>query len=154
MLLESEFLYRVELGSGETDKHGRYRLSPHEASFAISYALGDRGPDTALLTAAASGKLLTREDYKKEVTRLLDDDNYFRGAIGHSWGSRDKNTTQNHFSSKAGPFFPRVLRLSRSPESIQRSQTQWWFLPESRTWKQSNSGPFVNEGGSSRCGNC
>ena len=90
VLLESEFLYRVELGSGEKDKYGRYRLSSHEASFAISYALGDRGPDTALLTAAARGKLLTREDYKREVTRLLDDDNYFRGAIGHSWGSRDK----------------------------------------------------------------
>ncbi|MDB4353138.1 DUF1588 domain-containing protein [bacterium] len=90
VLLESEFLYRIEFGGGKTDEHGRRKLTPREASFAIAYALGDRGPDETLRDAANAGKLLTKEDYHREVTRLLDDESYFRGAIGHAWGSRDK----------------------------------------------------------------
>ena len=43
-----------------------------------------------LRDAATAGKLLTKEDYHREVTRLLEDDSYYRGAIGHAWGSRDK----------------------------------------------------------------
>ncbi len=90
VLLESEFLYRIEFGGGNTDEHGRRKLTPREASFAIAYALGDRGPDQQLRDAAMAGELLTKEDYHREVTRLLADDSYFRGAIGHAWGSRDK----------------------------------------------------------------
>ncbi len=52
VLLDSEFLYRLEFGAGEPDEHGRKKLSPREASFAISYALGDRGPDPLLVQAA------------------------------------------------------------------------------------------------------
>ena len=40
VLLESEFLYRIEFGTGAADPYGRRRLSSHEAAFAISYALG------------------------------------------------------------------------------------------------------------------
>jgi len=90
VLLESEFLYRIEFGGGETDRHGRRRLTPREASFAISYALGDRGPDRQLREAANRGQLVTKDDYQREVTRLLEDQSYYRGAIGHAWGSRDK----------------------------------------------------------------
>ena len=49
VLLESEFLYRLEFGAGTPDAHGRLMLSPREGAYAISYALGDRGPDAALL---------------------------------------------------------------------------------------------------------
>jgi hypothetical protein len=62
VLLESEFLYRLEFGAGPADAAGRRMLSPREASYAISYALGDRGPDPALAKAAADGRLNTRED--------------------------------------------------------------------------------------------
>ena len=68
VLLESEFLYRIEFGGGKTDEHGRRKLTPREASFAIAYALGDRGPDQQLRDAATAGKLLTKEDYHREVT--------------------------------------------------------------------------------------
>ncbi len=44
VLLESEFLYRLEFGAGAKDAAGRQMLSPREGSYAISYALGDRGP--------------------------------------------------------------------------------------------------------------
>jgi mono/diheme cytochrome c family protein len=81
VLLESEFLYRLEFGDGPADIHGRKMLSPHEAAYAISYAIGDRGPDEELLEAASSGKLNSREDYKREVIRLLADQQYYRGQV-------------------------------------------------------------------------
>ncbi len=90
VLLESEFLYRIEFGAGDADEHGRRKLSPREASYAISYALGDRRPDPGLVEAARQGRLAGRDDYRREVLRLLDDQSYYRGAIGQSWGSRDK----------------------------------------------------------------
>ena len=60
VLLESEFLYRVQFGGGEADQWGRKMLTPREAAFAISYALGDRGPDDALMQAATEGRLQTK----------------------------------------------------------------------------------------------
>ena len=81
VILESEFLYRMEFGSGKVDSYGRKKLSPHEAAFAISYAMGDRGPDEALLKAASSGKLQSSADYKREVQRLLNDKKYYSNQI-------------------------------------------------------------------------
>ncbi|QTN31536.1 DUF1588 domain-containing protein [Akkermansiaceae bacterium] len=74
VLMEPEFLYRNEFGGGEPDEHGRTKLTPREASYAISYALTDRIPDAALVEAAKTGKLETREDYEREVRRILADD--------------------------------------------------------------------------------
>jgi hypothetical protein len=70
-LLSTEFAYRNELGAGETDEHGRRMMSPRDASYAIAYALTDQSPDAELVAAATSGRLNTREDYKREVERLL-----------------------------------------------------------------------------------
>ena len=81
VLLESDFLYRLELGTGPEDSFGRRPLSPQEASYAISYALGDLSPDSGLQKAAREGRLSTKEDYRREVTRLLDDQSYFRGPV-------------------------------------------------------------------------
>ncbi len=81
VLLESEFLYREEFGGGVADEAGRFPLTPREAAWAISYALGDRRPDEKLLQAAATGRLLTAEDYRREAQRLLDDPQYYRGSV-------------------------------------------------------------------------
>ncbi len=81
VLLESEFLYRLEFGAGVVDEHGRKKLSPHEAARAISYALGDRGPDAELLKAAAESRLNDSNDYRREVERLLADDSYYSGPV-------------------------------------------------------------------------
>jgi hypothetical protein len=70
-ILSSEFAYRQEFGSGTVDEHGRRMLSPRDASYAIAYALTDQSPDAELVKAAESGNLNTREDYKREVTRIL-----------------------------------------------------------------------------------
>ena len=77
VLLESEFLYRQEFGAGELDIHGRKRLTAREASYAIAYAVSDRGPDAALDQAAKEGRLETAADYRREVSRLLSDQTSF-----------------------------------------------------------------------------
>lgn len=71
LILRSEFVYRSEFGSGEADEFGRKMLSPRDASYAIAYALNDSSPDAELVNAVESGRLETREDYKREVERLL-----------------------------------------------------------------------------------
>jgi len=70
-ILSSEFAYRQEFGAGEADEYGRRMLSPRDASYAIAYALTDQSPDKELLLAVESGRLKTREDYKREVLRIL-----------------------------------------------------------------------------------
>jgi hypothetical protein len=105
VLLESEFLYRQEWGAGEPDEHGRKLLSPHEAAYAISYAMGDLGPDPKLLEAAARGRLQTRGDFKREVERLLDDPTYYHGGI-------DTSANTGKVASHAVSH-PRIIRFFR-----------------------------------------
>ncbi len=105
VLLESEFLYRQEFGAGTADAHGRHMLSPREGSYAISWALGDRGPDAKLRAAAANGKLNTKEDYRREVTRLLEDKNYYRGEIDRTL---DGKNMKGHVTGH-----PRLIRFFR-----------------------------------------
>ncbi|MEZ5301998.1 MAG: DUF1588 domain-containing protein [Verrucomicrobiales bacterium] len=105
VLLESEFLYRLEFGEGDPDEHGRRKLSPREASYAISYALGDRGPDEALAKAAAEGRLATKDDYRREVARLLADETYYRGQI-------DPTLDGKHYRSEEVSH-PKIIRFFR-----------------------------------------
>lgn len=92
VLLDSDFLYRLELGDGPADAFGRKMLSPREASQAISYALGDWGPDPELVRAAAGGKLKTKEDYRREVLRLLADEKYYYGQIDPTINNSDSTS--------------------------------------------------------------
>jgi mono/diheme cytochrome c family protein len=70
-ILSSDFAYRQEFGAGDADEHGRRMLSPRDGSYALAYALTDQSPDEELALAAASGRLETREDYRREVLRML-----------------------------------------------------------------------------------
>lgn len=105
VLLESEFLYRLEFGEGKPDAHGRKMLSPREGAYAIGYALGDRGPDEKLIQAAQHGRLSTREDYRREVLRLLDDKTYYAGQIDPALSG--KNLTAHSTTH------PRIVRFFR-----------------------------------------
>lgn len=84
VLLKSEFLYRLEFGDGEPDEHGRQKLTSREASYAIAYALSDRVPDETLAKAANDGRLHSKEDYHREIVRLLDDKTSFYDEIDPS----------------------------------------------------------------------
>ncbi len=105
VLLESEFLYRLELGGGKEDAHGRRMLTPREAAFAISYSLGDRGPDAKLMQAAEEGRLQTKQDYEREVRRLLADQDYYRGQV-------DPSLNGMHYQSNVTSH-PKVIRFFR-----------------------------------------
>ncbi|MGB4741491.1 MAG: DUF1588 domain-containing protein, partial [Fuerstiella sp.] len=50
-----------------------------EAAYAIAYAIDDRVPDEQLIKAASQGRLLSQEDFRREVNRLLDDKRTFYG---------------------------------------------------------------------------
>lgn len=67
-------VYRMELGHGPVDEHGRRMLGSADLSFAIAYALTDQKPDEILLEAARSGQLSTREDVARQVTRYWADE--------------------------------------------------------------------------------
>jgi cytochrome c553 len=105
VLLESEFVYRLEFGAGKPDQDGRVPLAPREAAFALAYALGDRGPDAELLKAAESGKLSTKADYEREVKRMLADPNTFRGQV-------DKSLNGDHITSHVTGH-PKLVRFFR-----------------------------------------
>ena len=105
VLLESEFVYRMEFGDGDLDEHGRALLDGREAAYAISYALGDRRPDQALLDAAAEGRLRTRDDYAQQVRRLLADERYYRGQI-------DPSLNGKHYKSNVTSH-PKLVRFFR-----------------------------------------
>ncbi len=71
LILSSEFVYRFEFGQGQMDDHGRRMMSPRDASYALAYALTDSSPDDALVAAVKRGELRSREDYRREVLRML-----------------------------------------------------------------------------------
>lgn len=104
-LLESEFVYRLEFGEEPADEHGRRLLAAREAADALSYALGDRRPDAELLRAAIEGRLRTREDYAREVRRLLTDDRFYRGQI-------DPSLNGKHYKSNVTSH-PKLVRFFR-----------------------------------------
>lgn len=74
-LLSPEAIYRLELGAGELDEHGRRRLSQREIAYAISYALSDDRPHKynqhPLSKALEESKLETREQVAAVVRELL-----------------------------------------------------------------------------------
>jgi hypothetical protein len=71
LVLSTEFVYRHEFGRGEPDEHGRRLMSPRDASYALAYALTDSSPDEQLVEAVEEGRLNTREDYQREIRRML-----------------------------------------------------------------------------------
>lgn len=81
IMLHHESVYRIEIGLGEAEVDGRRMLSPIELAFSIAYALTDQRPDDALLRAVKDGQLRTRNDVRKQVVRLLQDDSIGKPRI-------------------------------------------------------------------------
>jgi len=71
--LNPEAVYRMELGLGNKDDHGRTILSDNELAFAISFALTDDPPDKILWSAARSGNLDSPRKIRAQVERILRD---------------------------------------------------------------------------------
>jgi len=71
-LMTPEAILRFEIGLGAEVRPGVRMLSPRETAFAISLALSDNR-NLNLLSAAAQGKLTTREEVASAVRNILDD---------------------------------------------------------------------------------
>ncbi len=71
-MLTPEAILRFEVGMGAQVRPGVRMLSPRETAFALSLALSSKR-DPSLLTAAAQGKLTTREEVAQSVRRILDE---------------------------------------------------------------------------------
>ncbi len=105
VLLESEFVYRLEFGDGPVDAAGRKKLSPREAAYSIAYSIGDRNPDAALFKAANEGQLATKADYEREVRRMLADTTYHSGLV-------DPSIATNNFRPLVSTH-PKIVRFFR-----------------------------------------
>ena len=75
IFLDRDALFRPELvETGETDSHGRVMLQDWELGLAVNHALRYIKPDRELRQVILEGRMRTREDVKREVTRILDDE--------------------------------------------------------------------------------
>ncbi len=82
IFLDRAALFRSELcKAGEPDKYGRVMLQDQELALAINAAFSYIAPDRQLKQALEEGRLKTREDVKREVTRILDDDSIRKPVI-------------------------------------------------------------------------
>ena len=95
IFLDRDSLFRAELAeSGEADKYGRVMLKDWELGLAINHALSYIKPDESLRKAIVEGKMRTREDVKREISRMLSDDSirkprvlrFFRDFFDHDLG--------------------------------------------------------------------
>lgn len=75
MFLSPEAIYRMELGLGEMDEHGRRHLSPEELAYSLTYALTDEAPERTkpIRIAYERGELKNKEDVARVVRQLLDE---------------------------------------------------------------------------------
>jgi hypothetical protein len=82
IFLDRDALFRPELANyGKADMHGRVMLQGNELAMAINAALCYIAPEKSLKEAVAQGRLKTREDVRREVERILNDDSIRKPRI-------------------------------------------------------------------------
>ncbi len=82
IFLDRDALFRPELvEAGKADEHGRVMLQDWELGLAVNHALKYIRPDDELRQAIADGRMRTREDVEREVTRMLADDSIRKPRI-------------------------------------------------------------------------
>ena len=82
IFLDRDALFRPELvPQGSPDKYGRIMLQGQELALAVNGAFSYIKPDDKLAKALAAGKLKSREDVKREVSRILNDDSIRKPRI-------------------------------------------------------------------------
>jgi len=75
IFLDRDALFRPELaGTGKPDQQGRVLLQDWELGLAVNHALCYLKPDEPLRQAILAGRMRTRQDVEREVTRMLADD--------------------------------------------------------------------------------
>lgn len=117
VLKSPRFLFR-ELGDGP---------DPHEVASRLSYELWDSLPDQELLTAAANGKLKTREQITRHAERMLND---LRAKaklreFTHKWLGIDQVTEISKNTERYPGFTPEVVTDLRTSLDLFVQQIVW-----------------------------
>ncbi|MDB4450220.1 DUF1592 domain-containing protein, partial [Akkermansiaceae bacterium] len=82
IFLDRDALFRPELGvSGKPSKDGRVMLQDWELGLAVNHALSYIKPDEQLRESIVEGRMRTRADVKREVTRMLMDNSFRKPRI-------------------------------------------------------------------------
>ena len=82
IFLNRDALFRPELAiAGKPDEHGRIMLRDWELGLAVNHSLSYLKPDKELRQAIIEGRMRTREDVEREVTRMLEDDSIRKPRI-------------------------------------------------------------------------
>ncbi len=82
IFLDRDALFRPELAeNGVPDKHGRVMLRDWELGLALNHALRYIRPDEELRQAIVEGRMRTREDVQRELTRMLADESIRKPRI-------------------------------------------------------------------------
>ncbi len=75
IFLHRDAMFRPELvEQGKPDAHGRVMLQDWELGLAVNHALRYLKPDEALHKAIVEGRMRSREDVAREVSRMLEDE--------------------------------------------------------------------------------
>jgi len=123
ILVSPQFLFRIEHDRPSVTNTGAATdairdLSPVELASRLSYFLWSSMPDDALLSAAESGQLQTREQILSQVKRMLADPkaSAFTEAFAGQW-LRLRNLDQWQPDSDLFPDFDNNLRLAMRRET-------------------------------------
>ncbi|MEM9194091.1 MAG: DUF1592 domain-containing protein [Myxococcota bacterium] len=149
VLTSSYFLFRREIGEGDVDRQGRRNLAGYEIASRLSFLVGERGPDDALLAAAEAGELTDPEARAQQLHRLLDSPEArigMRGFVADWMGLIDPGSTiaqknpevldglANNVAARAGESLDRTVDhvLFDSPGSfLGLLRTDQYFVDES-----------------------
>ena len=121
MFLSPEAIYRMELGLGEADEHGRRHLSPEELAHALAFALTDQAPDRTKVIQRAfeKGGLNTSEDVARVVRQLLDEQ-----LGGGTWSRREMPRIMRFFEEFFG--FDRAGEVFKDNERKRLEKIPQW----------------------------
>lgn len=82
IFLDRDALFRPELAeTGKPDRQGRVLLRDWELGLALNHALRYLKPDGELRAAIVEGRMRTREDVERELTRMLEDESIRKPRI-------------------------------------------------------------------------
>ncbi len=124
ILQSPRYLYRVEFGNAAPVAPNVKALTPYELASRLSYLLWGTMPDQALLDAAGTGQLSTREQVATQARRLLASDrsHYVMTDFHRQWLGLE--LIDNFDSTAAG--FTKELRPLLRQETAQLVEAVIW----------------------------
>ncbi|MFO1484408.1 MAG: DUF1588 domain-containing protein [Verrucomicrobiaceae bacterium] len=131
IFLDRDALFRPELvATGKPDAHGRVMLQDWELGLAVNHALCFLKPDEKLRQAIVEGHMRTRDDVRREVTRMLDDESirkprvlrFFREYFDHDLAGyicKDtKALASTGVSNRGGNYYHSMFSATASTDRL------------------------------------